>query len=85
MDGRFPTVKDYDLFSQMTGADYISINNQLPLWRENGWNTSAGVVVVVGVKKASEDEKYVVLLSSKGKADPKNLTRIDVGQSIAVN
>ena len=49
MDGRFPTVEDYDLFSQMTGADYISINNQLPLWRENGWNTSAGVVVVVGV------------------------------------
>lgn len=51
MDGRFPTATDYDLMSNMPGADSVRIENYAnsTIWAERGWNVKAGVVVVVGV------------------------------------
>jgi len=51
MDGRRPTETDYDFKSTLTGADSISIASNDTFWQKNGWNTSAGVTVVVGVKQ----------------------------------
>lgn len=52
MDGRFPTEDDYDLVSDQVGADSIRISkySNSTLWDRRGWDPSAGVVVVVGVR-----------------------------------
>ena len=50
MDGRYPTIDDYDLASTMTGADSIEISSDLSIWAERGWDPAAGIPVVVGVK-----------------------------------
>jgi len=65
MDGRWPTTTDFDLQSTMKGADSIRIASNMTIWDEHGWNTSAGVVVVVGVKTATLDEPFSVMLTSK--------------------
>jgi len=51
-DGRFPTETDWDLKSNMAGADSIRIENYAnsTLWKQRGWDVAAGVVVVVGVR-----------------------------------
>ena len=50
MDGRRPTETDYDFKSNLNGADTITIRSNDTFWENNGWNTSAGVTVIVGVK-----------------------------------
>jgi hypothetical protein len=52
MDGRRPTETDYDFKSDLLGADSITIRANDTFWQRNGWNHSAGVTVVVGVKQA---------------------------------
>ena len=49
MDGRFPTAQDFDMASTLLGADTIRISSKDSLWARRGWDTSVGVVVVVGV------------------------------------
>jgi hypothetical protein len=51
MDGRRPTETDYDFKSTLSGADSVTIASNDTFWQNNGWNTSAGVTVVVGVKQ----------------------------------
>jgi hypothetical protein len=65
MDGRWPTDSDYDMQSTMIGADSIRIASNMTIWDERGWNTSAGVVVVVGVKTSTPEEPFNLLLTSK--------------------
>jgi hypothetical protein len=50
MDGRYPTIDDYDIASTMTGADSLEISSDLSIWAERGWDPAAGIPVVVGVK-----------------------------------
>ena len=50
MDGRFPTETDYDLSSKQRGSETVIIDSSDRLFKEKGWNTRAGVMVVVGVK-----------------------------------
>jgi hypothetical protein len=50
MDGRYPVAEDCDFESNMLGADSVQIASNDTFWHLNGWNTSAGVVVVVGVR-----------------------------------
>ena len=64
MDGRNPTEFDFDLKSDMPGADSIRITSDSMIWANNGWNTSAGVVVVVGVKLESVGS-YSLILNSQ--------------------
>ena len=63
MDGRFPTETDYDFKSDLQGADSITLRANDSFWERNGWNHSAGVTVVVGVKQAKKGE-YSLILSS---------------------
>jgi hypothetical protein len=63
MDGRFPTETDYDFKSDLSGADSITIRANDSFWARNGWNHSAGVTVVVGVKQAKKGD-YTLILSS---------------------
>jgi len=48
----------------MIGADSIKVSDDLTIWEERGWNTQAGIVVVVGVKKPVANTPYRLLLTS---------------------
>ena len=85
MDGRFPVAEDYDFRSIMDGADSVQIRSNDTFWHLNGWNTSAGVVVVVGVRM-SEAGNYTLVLSSQMHAlRTLPIHRIDVGQSVEIS
>ena len=64
MDGRFPTETDFDLRSNQAGADSIRIENYAnsTMWAQRGWDVSAGVVVVVGVR-VDQPMNYTLLLT----------------------
>ena len=47
----------------MKGADSVQIASNDTFWHLNGWNTSAGVVVVVGVRQ-KDSGNYTLVLSS---------------------
>ena len=64
MDGRWPTQDDFDMHSTMQGSDFVRISSDLTIWDEHGWDTQAGIVVVVGVKTISLDEPYILLLTN---------------------
>ena len=68
MDGRFPTETDYDYRSNQAGADSIRIENyeNSTIWKQRGWNVSAGVVVVVGVK-VNKPMNYTLVLTTPPK------------------
>lgn len=52
MDGRFPTETDFDLVSNQVGADSVRVERYAnsTMWDRRGWDPTAGVVVVVGVR-----------------------------------
>lgn len=85
MDGRFPTADDYDLVSDQVGADSIRISkySNSTLWDRRGWDPSAGVVVVVGVR-VDGPMNYTVALT-KPAAEPTSplltMERVFAGQS----
>jgi hypothetical protein len=64
MDGRYPVAEDNDFSSILKGADSVQIASNDTFWKQNGWNTSAGVVVVVGVR-IPDAGNYTLLLSSQ--------------------
>lgn len=39
-DGRYPTNLDYEIKSDMNGADFITISSASKIWQENGWEYS---------------------------------------------
>jgi hypothetical protein len=85
MDGRYPVAEDYDFASHMRGADSVQIASNDTFWKLNGWNTSAGVVVVVGVRLV-DSGNYTVLLSSQ--MEPLRtlpIKRISIGESIQIS
>ena len=64
MDGRFPTEDDYDMVSNQAGGDSLRIEKygNSSLWARKGWDPSAGVLVVVGVR-VSTPMNYTVALT----------------------
>lgn len=50
LDGRQPSADDYDLVSQKKGADFLEITSNSDIWKQRGWETKYGVVVVAGVR-----------------------------------
>lgn len=65
MDGRQPNEMDYDFKSSNQGADSLRIASNDTFWVESGWNTSAGVVVVIGVKQLKAGNYSLILTSPK--------------------
>lgn len=63
-DGRWPTEHDWDFSSKMYGADTVRITSDDLFWAQQGYNTSAGVVVMVGVK-FTEVGNYTLMLTEK--------------------
>jgi len=53
MDGRSPTTDDFDLKSNLKGADSIRITSEDSIWQRMNWDKSAGIMVVCGVKATS--------------------------------
>ena len=62
----------------MEGADTISINSDLPIWKEKAWDNKDGVLVVVGVKRANVAVPFSVLLLDYDHI-PKTIIRFNVG------
>ena len=61
-DGRRPVIDDYDLKSEMEGADSIALTSKLSIWKEKAWDFKDGVAVVVAVKRSSIVVPFSVLL-----------------------
>jgi len=81
MDGRSPTEYDYDMMSNQVGADSVRITSDDSIWERNGWKTTAGVVVVVGVKQSTAGSYILVLNSAKDLAKLK-VTEISGTESV---
>ena len=58
----WPTENDWDFSSKMYGADTVRITSDDLFWAQKGYNTSAGVVVMVAVK-FSEAGNYTLMLT----------------------
>lgn len=85
VDGRFPTETDYDLISKQAGADSVRIENYAnsTIWAERGWDVSAGVVVVVGVR-VDKPMNYSLILTKPPTSAPNpylDMTRMLVGSA----
>jgi hypothetical protein len=62
VDGRNPTVDDYDLSSTMIGADSIRISADDPIWNLKGWHHPSAVLVVVGVRAMANTDYHITLV-----------------------
>lgn len=63
MDGRSPSTKDYDWFSDNVGPDDLYINEKDPMFYLKNWNTSQGIFFVVGVKALTSNASYSLMMS----------------------
>jgi hypothetical protein len=84
MDGRFPTTIDYDYKSSIKGADSVRIAWNDTFWQESGWNNTAGVVVVVGVRMLEPGNFTIVLTNQTRTEDSLPINLIKVGESVEV-
>jgi len=68
------------LASQKKGADFIEITSTSPIWKQKGWETKFGVVVVIGVRTKT-DMNYTLVMNKPGSiASPeKNMKFVRVG------
>ena len=67
MDGRFPITEDYDLASENFGPDDISISSNSTWFRDRRYNTSAGIMFVVGVKAKTANTNYTISMFGPNK------------------
>jgi hypothetical protein len=84
MDGRFPTDVDYDFHSGLKGADSIQIASDDSFWANNGWNHSAGVTVVVGVKQHEIGDYVLQMTSPSAPIYEFEMERIRVGDTVRI-
>src|SRR5438105_10609343 len=63
MDGRPPTSDDYDWFSNNVGPDDVYITNTDSMFSLKNWNTSNGVLFMVGVKALTDNATYSLMMS----------------------
>ena len=52
----------------------------MPIWKEHGWHTHAGVTVVVSVKKQAQNTPYHLVLTKSG-STPVEIVRLDLNQN----
>jgi hypothetical protein len=64
MDGRLPIDTDYNWASDNLGADDVYINNTDLFWKENSeFNSSNGILFVVGVKALVDNASYSLMMN----------------------
>ena len=63
MDGRPPTSDDNDWFSNNNGPDDVYITNNDTMFALKNWNTSNGVLFIVGVKALTDNASYSLVMS----------------------
>lgn len=61
-DGRYPISEDYDFKSDNLGPDDISISSSDPFWKNNNYNTSIGILFMVGVKAKTDNVDYTLIM-----------------------
>lgn len=86
MDGREPTLDDYEYKSEIIGADSIRISFSDPIWQSNSWDPTAGVIVVVGVYTPTPMNYNLVLTKvvPDNNSAEMNMTLITLGQTVNV-
>lgn len=62
-DGRFPTSNDYDFASTNQGADDILIKYNDPFFTSSNYNTSNGMLFMIGVKALTPNSNYTIIMN----------------------
>jgi hypothetical protein len=62
-DGRFPTSIDFDFQSTNQGADDILIKYNDPFFTSSNYNTSNGMLFMVGVKALTPNANYTLVMN----------------------
>jgi hypothetical protein len=81
MDGRLPVDTDYDFVSNNIGPDDIFINSTNPFWTYSNWNTSNGIIFVVGVKALSDNASFSLIMTGPNRYKV-NFTDLQTGVPI---
>ena len=63
IDARYPTSEDYDYSSTNLGPDSVIIRPNDTFWANSGYNTSYGVVFVIGVKALTSNANYSLMMT----------------------
>lgn len=63
MDGRQPSFDDNDWFSDNTGPDDVYITNNDSMFAMKNWNTSNGILFIVGVRALTDNTSYSLVMS----------------------
>ena len=63
LDSRYPTTLDFDYSSTKQGPDDILITSNDAFWSNNGYNTSYGVLFMVGVVANTPNVNYTLLMT----------------------
>jgi len=62
MDGRYPTEKDFDYYSDMIGTDNVKVTSADELFNKSptphNWDDHAGVMIVIGVLAYTDNVDY---------------------------
>lgn len=63
MDGSSPCVDDNDWKSDNLGPDDVYITNTDTMFQMNNWNTSNGILFVVGVRAFTDNATYSLMMT----------------------
>jgi hypothetical protein len=63
MDGRPPSSDDNDWYSDNVGPDDVYITNKDQMFAMKNWNTSNGILFIVGVKALTDNATYSLVMS----------------------
>lgn len=67
MDGRKPIDSDFDYDSTNIGADSIVLSSNDTFYSDNGFTTTQGVLVIVGVKALTNNVSFQIMMSGPTK------------------
>jgi hypothetical protein len=79
MDGRPPSPDDNDWFSDNVGPDDVYITNNDNMFTLKNWNTSNGILFIVGVKALTDNTSYSLVMSGPSRY---NVTFFDLNTTV---
>ena len=69
IDGRLPGELDYDWSSTNIGPDDVYISSSDPFFKNRDYNTSNGIIFVIGIKALTDNAEYSVMMIGPEKYD----------------